>query len=151
MFCGYFQSEPQRWYLRTSVRECSPLSAWPKKCGCFFPQEAPKVCCVTVTGLEDQIFQILLLSVVVSGKGNCCNSCQSAFPGAGKKPKLPVREWKGWLLFSPLFFFSPDWHSFFLFCRYQKFCLPSERYKYWDSQDVRSTVLWVAFFFSIFL
>lgn len=105
MFCGYFQSEPQRWYLRTSVRECSPLSAWPKKCGCFFPQEAPKVCCVTVTGLEDQIFQILLLSVVVSGKGNCCNSCQSAFPGAGKKPKLPVREWKGWLLFSPLFFF----------------------------------------------
>lgn len=51
----------------------------------LFSPGGPKVCCVPVTGLEDQLFQILLLSVVVSGKGNRCNSCQSAFLGAGEK------------------------------------------------------------------
>ena len=76
----------------------------------FFPQEAPNIRCVTVTGLEQQIFHVL--SVVVSGIGNCCNSCQSAFPGAGEKTKLPVSEWKGWLLFSPFFLFSLTYTAF---------------------------------------
>lgn len=105
--------------------ECSPLSAWAKKCGFFF----------LLRGSQRSLYYCKraggpnlsnCLSVMVSGKENA--GIPAGIPGAGENTKLPVLKEKGWLLFSTLLFFSLTYMFFFHFCRYQKYCSPSERF-----------------------